>query len=54
MIPDFNEHGYLPEGVHRAILDEISDRFGRQSEVRRGEFRWNRSGGLRRLCERQV
>jgi uncharacterized protein DUF6932 len=34
MIPDFNEHGYLPEGVHRATLEEIADRFGRQSEVR--------------------
>ena len=35
MIPDFNEHGYLPKGVHRATIEEISDRFGRQSEVRR-------------------
>jgi len=43
MIPDFNEHGYLPEGIHRATLDEISDRFGHQSEVRRVQMeslRW--------------
>lgn len=56
MIPDFNEHGYLPEGIHRASLDEISERFGRQSEVRRVQMeslRWLaeivRKAGVERL-----
>ena len=43
MIPDFDEHGYLPAGVHLALLDEIEARFGRQSEVRRVQMeslRW--------------
>jgi hypothetical protein len=43
MIPDFDEHGYLPPGLHRASLDEIEDRFGRQSEIRRvqmASLRW--------------
>jgi len=35
MIPDFDEHGYLPPGIHRATLDEVEQRFGRQSEIRR-------------------
>jgi hypothetical protein len=34
MIPPFNENGYLPPGVHKASLDEIAERFGRQSEMR--------------------
>ena len=56
MIPDFNEHGYLPEGVHRAALEEIAGRFGRQSEVRRvrmESLRWLaeivRKAGIERL-----
>jgi len=43
MIPDFNEHGYLPPGIHRASMQEIEARFGRQSEVRRVQMeslRW--------------
>ncbi len=43
MIPDFDEQGYLPAGVHLASLDEIEARFGRQSEVRRVQMeslRW--------------
>jgi hypothetical protein len=35
MIPPFNENGYLPPGIHLASLDEIAERFGRQSEMRR-------------------
>ena len=35
MIPDFNEHGYLPPGIHRARLAEIEKRFGKGSEIRR-------------------
>ena len=43
MIPRFNEHGYLPAGVHTATLDELEARFGRESEVRRVQMeslRW--------------
>jgi hypothetical protein len=43
MIPPFNEHGYLPPGIHAATLDEIEARFGRDSEIRRAEMqsvRW--------------
>jgi hypothetical protein len=43
MIPDFNELGYLPPGVHGATLDEIAARFGRESEIRRAQMdsvRW--------------
>jgi len=28
-LPDFNEAGDLPEGVHRATLDEVLARFGK-------------------------
>jgi hypothetical protein len=35
MIPPFNELGNLPAGVHPATLDEITDRFGKASELRR-------------------
>lgn len=43
MIPPFNEHGYLPPGIHPATLDEVAVRFGRESEVRRVQMesvRW--------------
>jgi uncharacterized protein DUF6932 len=35
MIPPFDEHGYLPPGVHQAKLEEIEARFGLESELRR-------------------
>ena len=35
MIPDFNDKGYLPPGIHRARLDEIAVRFGSDPELRR-------------------
>lgn len=35
MIPHFNEHGYLPPGIHPTTLDEIAARFGTESELRR-------------------
>jgi hypothetical protein len=38
MIPDFNDIGYLPPGVHVATLDEIAARFGRESEIRRAQM----------------
>ena len=43
MIPDSDDSGYLPPGIHLATLDEISARFGRESELRRvqmGCLRW--------------
>ena len=35
MIPPMDENGYLPPGVHPASLDEIRERFGSESEIRR-------------------
>ena len=43
MIPPFDEHGYLPPGIHSATLDEIEARFGQESEIRRVQMeslRW--------------
>ena len=43
MIPEFDARGYLPPGIHRATLEEIEQRFGRQSELRRVQMeslRW--------------
>ena len=37
MIPDFDENGYLPPGIHKATLDEISERFGQESALRKAE-----------------
>jgi hypothetical protein len=28
VIPDFDQDGYLPPGVHPATIDEIAERFG--------------------------
>ena len=42
-IPAFDDRGYLPPGVHSASLDEIADRFGRDTELRRVQMdslRW--------------
>ena len=56
MIPPFNEHGYLPSGVHPAMLDEVNARFGCESEVRQVQMeslRWlvdlARRAGVERL-----
>jgi hypothetical protein len=43
MIPDCNEDGYLPPGIHRTTLEEIDVRFGRESELRQAQMeslRW--------------
>ncbi|MBK8267937.1 MAG: hypothetical protein IPK83_06370 [Planctomycetes bacterium] len=43
MIPLFEESGNLPPGVHPARMDEIEERFGRDSELRRVQMesiRW--------------
>ncbi len=43
MIPAFNDNGYLPPGIHPAALEEIAERFGSGSEIRRVQMesiRW--------------
>ena len=43
MIPEFNEYGYLPPGIHAATIEEIAARFGVESELRRVQtesLRW--------------
>ena len=43
MIPPFNDDGYLPAGIHPATLDEVAERFGTESEIRRVQMeslRW--------------
>ncbi|MGA2061641.1 MAG: hypothetical protein ABSG67_14245 [Thermoguttaceae bacterium] len=55
MIPEFDARGYLPPGLYLATLEEIGQRFGRQSELRRVQMeslRWlvdlaRRAGVLR-------
>jgi hypothetical protein len=57
MIPPFNDNGYLPPGVHEASLDEIAERFGRQSEIRVAQMdsvRWLVDLALRAGVERIV
>jgi hypothetical protein len=56
MIPPFDEHGYLPPGIHPATLDEVEARFGCESELRRVQMeslRWlvdlARRAGVARL-----
>lgn len=34
MIPQYNDYGYLPVGIHRATLEDIAARFGQESEIR--------------------
>jgi hypothetical protein len=38
MIPPFDSEGFLPSGVHAATVDEIRDRFGGPSEIRRAQM----------------
>ena len=57
MIPAFNEHGYLPAGLHGATLDEIAARFGQQTELRRVQMeslRWLSDLAKRAGVERLV
>jgi hypothetical protein len=35
MIPEFNDEGNLPAGVHLASLEEVAVRFGQETELRR-------------------
>ncbi len=57
MIPDFEKNGYLPPGLHHATLDEVEQRFGRGSELRRVQMeslRWlidlARRAGIERIA----
>ncbi|NOT01575.1 MAG: hypothetical protein HOP29_13210 [Phycisphaerales bacterium] len=57
MIPSFDESGFLPPGIHRATLDDIASRFGRQSELRRVQMesvRWMVELAVRAGVERIV
>jgi hypothetical protein len=57
MIPPFDEHGNLPPGIHPATLDEIAERFGQESEVRRDQMeslRWLVDAARRSGVERIV
>lgn len=56
MIPPLNDRGYLPPGLHRATVEEISARFGREPELRRVQMeslRWlvelARRAGVQRI-----
>jgi hypothetical protein len=37
MLPDFDENGNLPPGIHRATIEEVAARFGQGSDERRVE-----------------
>jgi hypothetical protein len=57
VIPDFNDSGCLPPGVHRATLAEIELRFGGPSEMRRVQMesiRWMIGLALRARVRRIV
>jgi hypothetical protein len=57
MIPAFNDDGYLPPPVHSATLDEVEERFGRESELRRVQMqsiRWLVDLAIRAGIERIV
>jgi hypothetical protein len=56
MLPDFHSHGNLPPGIHRATIEEVAERFGQRSSIRRLEMREladfaarARTAGARRL-----
>jgi hypothetical protein len=56
MIPDCNDDGYLPPGIHPATLDQIASRFGRDSDIRQAQMEslhWlvdlARRAGVRRI-----
>lgn len=38
MIPNFNEYGLLPEGIHKATIEEIEHKFGSGSAKRKELF----------------
>lgn len=42
MIPPFNEHGWLPDGIHDCTLDEAAERFGAFQSSDRRPLLWTR------------
>jgi hypothetical protein len=56
MIPELNDEGYLPPGIHGATLEEIASRFGSEPELRQAQMeslRWlldlSKRAGVERL-----
>ena len=56
MLPDFDDNGNLPPGIHQATIEEVERRFGRGSEEREVEarelkdfFHWAQTAGVQRL-----
>jgi hypothetical protein len=56
MLPDFDDHGNLPSGIHRATIEEVVARFGHGSSERKVEaseladfVAWARKAQVRRL-----
>lgn len=57
MIPEFKDSGVLPPGLHAGTLDEIEERFGRRSEIRRVQMesvRWMVELAVRACAQRIV
>jgi hypothetical protein len=43
VIPNYNDNGCLPPGIHPATLEEIAAHFGQESEIRQAQMeslRW--------------
>lgn len=43
MLPALDQNGLLPPGIHPATIEEVEERFGRSSEIRRAQMdslRW--------------
>lgn len=56
MLPPFDEHGYLPPGIHECSWDELEVRFGIGSPERKVQIKelrqfldWCRQSGIRRV-----
>jgi hypothetical protein len=49
MIPDFDDNGYLPAGIHAADLGEIAARFGHKPELRRVQMESLHWPGTKRI-----
>jgi len=57
VIPPLNELGLLPPGLHPASLEEVAERFGRATELRRVQMhsiQWLHDAALRAGVERFV
>jgi hypothetical protein len=56
MLPEFNDNGYLPAGIHVCDVEEVAVRFGAGSPEREIETKellefieWSRRAGVQRL-----